>query len=225
LIKLPKPSIVINFKVYEEAEGAKALNITKMCAAVSKDSGVAIAVCPPAPELGIIARSIKIPVLAQNADPFPAGASTGWMTPSVIKGAGAFGTLINHTEHKSTDDTISKAIKMCGELNLLTIVCADSVEAAVRIAKFRPDIIAVEPPELIGGNVSVTDADPYIVKNTVTSVKKESRDISVLCGAGIKTGKDVKAALELGADGVLLASGIIRADDPKGALLDLIQYL
>jgi triosephosphate isomerase len=35
----------------------------------------------------------------------------------------------------------------------------------------------------------------------------------------------MKAALELGADGVLLASGIIKAENQKDALLDLVSLI
>jgi len=47
----------------------------------------------------------------------------------------------------------------------------------------------------------------------------------VLCGVGVTNGVDVKAAIELGADGVLLASGVVKAKDPRGALLDLVTGL
>jgi len=47
----------------------------------------------------------------------------------------------------------------------------------------------------------------------------------VLCGAGVKTGKDVKRALELGAVGVLLASGVVKSKDPKKALQDLVSLI
>ncbi len=45
----------------------------------------------------------------------------------------------------------------------------------------------------------------------------------MLCGAGVTNGEDVKAAIELGADGVLLASGVVKAKDPRAALLDLVS--
>jgi len=45
----------------------------------------------------------------------------------------------------------------------------------------------------------------------------------VLCGAGISTGEDVKAAIGLGTEGVLLASGVVKSADPKAVLLDLVS--
>ena len=47
----------------------------------------------------------------------------------------------------------------------------------------------------------------------------------VLCGAGISTGEDLAAAADLGAEGVLLASGVAKADDPQVALESLVGPL
>ena len=219
------PVIVVNFKAYAEVDGTGSMNIAKLCGSVSEETGVRIAVCPVTTELGYVARNVNIPVFSQNADPHISGAFTGWVTPSMIKASGASGTLINHTEHKQPLELISETIKLCGTAGIISLVCADTAELASRIAALDPDIVAVEPPELIGGNVSVTDADPEIVKNTVRSVKTVNERTAVFCGAGVKTGKDVKNALDLGADGVLLASGVVKAKDPKAALLDLVKYL
>jgi triosephosphate isomerase (TIM) len=59
----------------------------------------------------------------------------------------------------------------------------------------------------------------------VQAVKAIHPAAKVLCGAGVKTGKDVRRAMELGADGVLLASGVTLAADPEKALLDLLEGL
>jgi Triosephosphate isomerase len=59
----------------------------------------------------------------------------------------------------------------------------------------------------------------------VEAVKKINPNVKVLCGAGISKGEDLKAAIELGAEGVLLASGIVKADDPKKALYDLVSLI
>ena len=56
----------------------------------------------------------------------------------------------------------------------------------------------------------------------MVAVKKIDHKVKVLCGAGISKGDDAVAALELGAEGVLLASGVIKAKDPMAALLDLV---
>ena len=47
----------------------------------------------------------------------------------------------------------------------------------------------------------------------------------MLCGAGVKNGRDVAKALELGTDGVLLASGVVKAKDRRSVLMDLVAGL
>jgi triosephosphate isomerase len=103
--------------------------------------------------------------------------------------------------------------------------CAANVEEAKALAKLGPTFIAVEPPELIGGDISVTTADPSIVSDTVSAVKSVNPDVRILCGAGVKNGNDVAKAIELGAEGVLLASGVTKASDALSVLEDLVSSL
>jgi len=97
------------------------------------------------------------------------------------------------------------------------------IEDAEKIAYLNPDFIAVEPPELIGGTVSVSDAKPEIISSSVKAVKLINNKIKVLCGAGIHNKDDVKKAIKLGAEGVLVASGIVKAENQKTALRDLVN--
>jgi triosephosphate isomerase len=107
------------------------------------------------------------------------------------------------------------------ELALDQIICTNNIETSMASAALSPHFIAVEPPELIGGDISVTTADPEIVTGTVEAVRKINKKVSILCGAGVKNGKDVSMALELGAEGVLLASGVVKADNKLEVLHDL----
>jgi len=225
LTKFKTPVIVVNFKAYKEVDGDGSLRLAKICQSVADETGVNIAVCPPMVELGTVAREVSIPVFSQNADPHAPGSATGWVTASMIRSAGAIGTLINHSEHRSDNRTIEESVELCKADDLVTIICAESVRKACEVAHFSPDFIAVEPPELIGGDISVTTANPLIVEDTVRSVKDVNKKISVLCGAGVKTGEDVARALELGADGVLLASGVVKSKDPRATLFDLIKHI
>jgi triosephosphate isomerase len=93
------------------------------------------------------------------------------------------------------------------------------------VAELKPYALAVEPPELIGTGRAVSKVDPSIVEDTVKEVKRVDKECVVLCGAGVTNGEDVRAAIDLGADGVLLASGVVKAKDPRAALLDLVSGL
>jgi triosephosphate isomerase len=103
------------------------------------------------------------------------------------------------------------------------MVCTNNEGVSKAVAELKPDAIAIEPPRLIGSGISVSTAEPEIISNTVDAVRRIDKGIKVLCGAGISDGKDVKSSIELGADGVLLASGVVKAKDPKEVLLDLIS--
>ena len=103
--------------------------------------------------------------------------------------------------------------------------CAADVNEAHKLAELGPTFIAVEPPELIGGDISVTTADPAIVSNTVDAVRSINPNVRVLCGAGVKDGNDVRTAVQLGAHGVLLASGVTKAENVDAVLANLVQGL
>lgn len=220
-----KHTVIVNFKAYREVDGEAAVRLAQLCQQVSEETGACIAVCPPAVSLAAVAAAVDIPVLSQNVDPRTPGSATGWVTSSMVKACGAVGTLINHSEHKVPADTVRECVELSRGCGLATVACADNVETAVCLAHFAPDFVAVEPPELIGGDISVTTANPAIVENTVESVKAVNGSVRVLCGAGVKTGRDVAAAIALGADGVLLASGVVKAKDQRAVLLDLVSAL
>jgi triosephosphate isomerase len=103
--------------------------------------------------------------------------------------------------------------------------CAADIDEARALAALVPTFVAVEPPELIGGDVSVTSADPEVVSSTAEAVKETNGGVGVLCGAGVKTGADVAMAVELGTSGVLLASGVTKSPDQASALTNLVSLL
>lgn len=219
------PVVIINFKAYTEVQGDRAVALAEACQEVSDDTGANIAVCPPTTELASVSRAVTVPVLAQHVDARRPGAATGYTTPELAKAAGAMGTLLNHSERRMVLADLALAIQLCREAGLITCVCTDTRATSAAAASLDPELIAVEPPELIGGDTSVTDADPGIVSDAVQAVRRVDEGIQVLCGAGIKTGRDVKKAIELGASGVLLASGVVKAKEPRKVLADLVQYL
>jgi triosephosphate isomerase len=46
-----------------------------------------------------------------------------------------------------------------------------------------------------------------------------------LCGAGVKTGEDVAMALKLGSEGILVASGVVKAKYPESILREFAEYV
>ena len=222
---LKTPVIVLNVKTYSEATGSNALALAILMDKISKETGASMAITVQATDISLCAEKVKIPVWAEHIDPIKPGSHTGWTLPEAVKTAGAVGTLINHSEHRLKLADVDLCITRAKELNLDHIVCSNNVSTSKAIATFSPNFVAVEPPELIGGDISVTTADPDIVSNSVEAVKSISKSVKVLCGAGVKNGKDVTKAIDLGSDGVLLASGIVKAKDKEKVILDLASGL
>jgi len=219
------PVIIVNFKAYPEVLGQLGIELARTCSKVAEETGVSIAIAPVMPDLARIAADVNLPVLSQHFDPVPPGNKTGWTPLEAVEKAGAVGTLLNHSERKMPPGDLKLAVRMCSEAGMESVVCADSIDEARRVAKLHPEYVAIEPPDLIGGDISVTTAKPQIVTDAVEAVRRIDGDIGVLCGAGVKTREDVRKALELGTVGVLLASGVVKAHDPRKALLDLAKGL
>lgn len=218
---LKTPVIVLNVKTYSEATGEKAVSLAKAMDDVSKETGVSMAISVMDTDIYRCVDAVSIPVYAEHIDPITPGSHTGWTLPEAVKAAGAVGTLINHSEHRLKLADIECCVRRAEDLGLDQIVCTNNIATSLAAAALSPKFIAVEPPELIGGDISVTSADPGIVSGTVDAVRKINDKVGILCGAGVKNGKDVKTALELGAEGVLLASGVVKAEDKIEVLRDL----
>ncbi len=210
--------IIVNCKTYESATGEKALALARIHEKVAKKTGVPIMIAVQAADLYRVSREISIPVCAQHADPVGYGSHTGWTMPEAIRDAGAKGSLLNHSEHRFTNfDDLKKVAELLKKMGLKTIICAENDDEGAKIAEIiDPDFIAVEPPELIGGDISIATAQPELIERSVKKIGN-----NVLVGAGVKTSADIRIARKLGAKGVLLASGITKASDPEAVLMDL----
>ena len=216
-----KPTIVINFKTYVESTGAKAMSLAAAASKVAKDSGVAMIVAPQATDIFQIVQNVNIPVYAQHTDGIQFGGHTGHVLAEALAEAGAQGTLINHSERRLELAEIDAANQAAKRANLSTIICTNNVSTTKAAAALSPDFVAIEPPELIGSGIPVSKANPEVVTGAVDA----AAGVKVLCGAGISKGEDVKAAIELGTHGVLLASGVTKAPDPEAALRGLVALL
>ena len=215
------PIIVVNFKVYEQGTGDNALHLAMIHQKVAEETGVSIAIAVSALDLEKVAKAVNIPVFAQHIDPIGYGSHTGHVLADQVKDAGAYGTLLNHAEFRLENEVLRRSIEKAREVGLFTVVCADTPERAAEIIKYNPDLVAVEPPELIGGDISVSKAEPQVIEKAVEMIG-ENR---VLVGAGVKNAQDVRIALSLGASGVLLASGVVKSQDPYSVLMDLVSGL
>ncbi len=212
--------VLVNLKAYpcdpEEVAAA--------AATVAEESDATVAIAPQAAHLQQVAET-GVETWAQHVSPVEHGSHTGSTLAEATADAGATGTLLNHSENRLKLADIDASLEAAERTGLDTVVCANNPEQIAAAAALGPDAVAVEPPELIGTGTPVSQADPDIVRDAVDAAAAVDESVDVYCGAGISTGDDVVAARELGADGVLLASGVAKADDPQAALEDLVDPL
>ncbi|PTD94832.1 triose-phosphate isomerase [archaeon SCG-AAA382B04] len=209
------PKLIINFKTYKQATGQKAIKIAKKADKI--DSEVDIILCPQPTNIKEIYTKTDLNIYSQHIDPIKPGSNTGHILPLSIKKAGATGTLLNHSEKNMTLKKIENANQLAKKHGLKTVICANNIKTIKAASNLNPDYVAIEPPELIGGDVSVTSADPQIITEAV-----EVSEVPVLCGAGVSNNEDFQKALELGAKGVLVASAITKSKKPKKAIKKII---
>lgn len=219
------PIVILNYKTYLESSGTNALDLAHDLESAANESGITMVAAPQAADIYRISEETSLPIFAQHIDPVSPGGHTGSNLIQTLIEAGISGSLINHSENRMKLADIDEVIKLCRQNEIESCVCTNNIDTSKAVAVLNPDAVAVEPPELIGTGIPVSQAQPEVVEDTVKEVKAINKNIKVLCGAGITTGDDMKAAMDLGADGVLLASGIVKAENPKDALLDLVSKL
>jgi triosephosphate isomerase len=206
-------TIILNLKNYPEVLGEGSLRIAEAAQRASSKTGAEVIVAPPGPMVALVASKVTIPVFSQTVGSETGDKTTGAFLPEAVKAAGAKGTLLNHSESSRPLNELKRLVPRLRGLSLKVCLCAGTTSKAVTLSRLEPDYLAVEPPELIGSGVAVSKARPELVSRTVSKVRETGYRGKVLCGAGIVSGEDVKRAVELGADGVLVSSSVVKARD------------
>ncbi len=143
----------------------------------------------------------------------------------MLKESGVSGSLINHSEHRIPDAAVQRLVQRMRGLGMISIVCVRDVAEAGRYAGFNPDYIAIEPPELIGSGRAISKERPEMITDAGDAIAGVGSQAGLLCGAGIISGADVARAVELGAKGVLVASGIVKAADWDGIISEFARSI
>ncbi|MGI9011217.1 MAG: triose-phosphate isomerase [Nitrososphaeraceae archaeon] len=216
-----KGLIIINCKNYLEVAGEKIVQLSEIAKDISNSNNVQIMIAPPQNSLFYLSQFVKLPLICQHIDYEKTGATTGFIIPELAKSYGASGSLINHSEHRIEYEVIQNLVERLRQLNMTSIVCASSSQEVGKFARLHPDMIAIEPPELIGTGKAVSKVNPSIITESVKEAGRYSENIKVICGAGIVDKTDIKSAINLGSQGILLASGLIKSDAWKDKLIEL----
>jgi triosephosphate isomerase len=217
--RIRTPLILVNFKTYIEATGKRGVELAKIADQVSRDSGVTIAIAPQFSDLKTVTEAVEIPVFSQHIDPIKPGPYTGHVLAEAVKAAGASGTILNHSEKRVKISEIEEILSFASVSDLATLVCTDTPGVSAAVASLSPDMIAIEPPDLIGTGVSVSKARPELITNAIKRIRTVNSSVDILCGAGVSTAVDVAKALELGTRGVLVSSSVVKGTNP-GQLLE-----
>ena len=194
------------------------MELAKIAESVAKDKGVQIAVAPQFSDIKEVCMSVEIPVFSQHVDPIKPGAFTGHILAEAVKAAGAVGTLLNHSERRVRIAEIEDTIELARSSGLLTLVCANSSGVSAAMASLSPDAIAIEPPELIGTGIAVSKARPELITSTIKRIRGVNSSVLILCGAGVSSPEDVARAVQLGSQGVLVASSVVKSQNPRELL-------
>lgn len=223
MIPFDKP-LIINLKNYNEISGENSLKIVEDARKVCLVNNKNIIIAPPPSSILALSKQ-GVPIVSQHVDDSTIGATTGFIIPEILKSYGAVGSIINHSEHKIDHSQIKNLVKRLRDLDMISIVCADDMDEVDAISRFSPDYLAIEPPELIGKGTAVSKANPSIITDSVRLVKQISSKVRVLCGAGIVDKNDIEKALELGSEGILISSGVVKAPSWYNKILELSSVL
>jgi len=207
-----KPIIIINFKTYKQ--GKAAIELAKIIEKVDKNIIIGV----QATDIYEISKATSLRIYSQHVDYEKRGKATGYILPEAIKKDSAAGSFLNHSEHKLSFEVLKKTMKRCKETGLKTMVFASSLKEAVRIERLKPDYLIYEPPELVGGSVSVSKAKPGVIEKIANKLK-----MKFLVGAGVHSAEDIRIAMKLGASGIAVSSAVCEANNPMGKLRELMN--
>ena len=205
--------IIVNFKTY--IQGRRVLDLAKKIEMVDDEIIVGV----QASDVYEVAKNTKLNVYCEHVDYFEVGRNTGFVLPEAIKKDGAKGVFLNHSEHKLSFDVLKKTVIRCREVKLKVVVFVGSLKEGLKVEKLKPDYIIYEPTSLVGGNVSVSKSKPEIIEKIVKKLK-----IPILVGAGVKNGEDVRIAIELGAKGIAVSSGVVNSRNPEKVLREFLKH-
>ena len=222
---MTKKLLIINFKNYLEVAGKNSIKLARVAEYVARQSNVKIVIAPSFGSLAYITNNVRIPVFAQHLDHSEPGNTTGFIVPEIAKSYGVSGSLINHSEHRIPTQIIRHLVERLRNLKMISVVCARTPTEVKKFAVFSPDYIAIEPPEFIGSGVAVSKAKPTVIKYSIDAVNDVNPNVNVICGAGIVSAEDVSAAIKLGSNGILVASGIVKAKNWRAKIEELTSFM
>ena len=220
-LKLEPPFFEIGPKNY--MFGDQILDLARIADEAAAKYDVRVIFTTPYANIERVASSVKnLYVFAPHMDDIPVGRGLACVLPESIKAAGAVGVMLNHCERPLPASTLVRTLNRARELDLMTIVCADSMDETRAVAQMHPDLMITEPTELIGTGQA---ADLSYVATSVEAIREIDSNIGILVGGGISSGTDVYNTIMAGADATGSSSGIVKAADPGAMVHEMLAAL
>lgn len=218
---MQSPFLIVNPKSY--LYGNESLKLAKAADQAAKDTGLPIIFTCPYADVRMIRENTKnIIVCVQSMDPLTPGRGMGHVLPESLKEAGADAVFLNHAENPKTLSDLYACIRRAAELDMTSIVCADSITEAKAVACMNPDVVLAEPTDLIGtGQV----ADDAYTMEAIDQVRKVNPDVLVVVASGVSTAEDCYNMIRLGADGTGGTSGILNAPSPAVRIREMAEAI
>ena len=218
-------TLVVNFKNYPEILGVGSIRLAQAVQRASDVVGIEAIVAPPTPMIALVASKTGAQVYSQTVGSKSGDKTTGEILPEAVKAAGGRGTILNHSESRRPLTELRTLVPRLGGMGMGVCLCSQTAAEAARLSALKPKYLAIEPPELIGSGIAVSKARPDLIQKTVAGVRRAGYEGEILCGAGIVSGEDVTKAVELGVDGVLVASSVVKASDWESKVGELARSL
>lgn len=218
--------IILNFKNYPQYQDGNLDEILVQVQQTMKnmpDKADKLVIAPAIADLRYIKNKFSdLNVIAPHVDIHAAGPFTGWTVATHLVALGLEHSLLNHSEHRVWSDQIGEYVQSVQTRGLKLIVCCENIHEAKFLLDFQPYAIAFEDRELIGSGNSITTARQAETEEFINLVKGKSLAI---IGAGVAGASDIKAAMKMGADGVLLASAFAKAENKVKFLSEVMGAL
>jgi len=201
--------------------GDEVLELARIADEASEKHRVQVIFTAPFPDIRMVAQNTKnILVFAPFMDDIPVGRGLADILPESVKAAGAKGVLLNHVEKPLPFKKLESTVKRAKSLDMLTLICADSIAELKAAAFLHPDVLTAEPVDLIGGSKS---GDLGYIRASIEAIRLVNADSYVLIGAGISSGEDVYRAIKEGADASGSSGAIARATDKRALMNEFLQ--
>jgi triosephosphate isomerase len=221
--------LIINFKNYERVAFHNGESVlAEVCDYLLENPEInnKVYFAPNLLDLGFyVDRFPGLNFIAQHVDPKKGEKTTGWITFRSLERLGVERVLLNHSEHRFSDlnNLVDKANELTDEGFDVITCCEDLSEAKFIRDKANVHAVALESPELIGTGRSISNERPEEVKKFVDEFKSVP-ELTVV-GAGVSTQEDVIQGIGLGAEGFILASAFVKAENHLEKLKEFLYPL